>query len=300
MASSNSGSALSDAFLAAASDESHDDALEARLEAICFVASTAWPDFDIPRETFVAYLGRCADEPLEVGDDALAEIYLACGCSREDRAALALFDARYMDAIPAFLGHMKLSRATIDEVRQLVRHKLLVSEPGQAPKLDAYAGRGKLRGLVQVVATRTALTLLRQQQRERPAQGDALMQLPSPEHDPELHYMKERYRGEFAAAFEEAARELTSRDRNLLRLHLLDGVALEALAGMYEVHRATVVRWLAKTRQQLLSDTRRILRTRLQIDADEFASLMRLIESRLDVSVHRLLRTSDGSATDRD
>lgn len=230
-----------------------------------------------------------------VGDDGAAELYLACACAHGDPKALALFDAHFLDVVPAALGHMKLPSATVDEVRQMVREKLLVANADGARRLDQYAGQGKLRGLIQVVAVRTAISLLRKTKREAPLGDDALAAIQTPEHDPELAYMKARYRGEFKICFEAAVRGLESRDRNLLRLHLLDGVTLEQLAEMYGVHRATVVRWLAKVRKTLFSETRKQMRARLDVSPDEFESLMGLIQSRLDVSVNRMLQTLDGT-----
>jgi RNA polymerase sigma-70 factor (ECF subfamily) len=106
--------------------------------------------------------------------------------------------------------------------------------------------------------------------------------------------MKARYQAAFRAAFEDAVRRLEPRDRNLLRLHHLDAVTLDQLAAMYGVHRATAVRWLSDVRRRLLADTRRSLRAALGVAEDELDSVMALIESRLDVSVRRLLASREG------
>jgi len=186
---------------------------------------------------------------------------------------------------------MKLDPSTVDEVRQLVRHKLLVAEPGKAAKVDDYAGKGKLVGLVKVVAVRTALDLLRKHKREAPAASYDLARLPTPEKDPELQFIKASYRVEFSNAFEQAVRSLTSRERNMLRMHQLNGVTLEQLAEMYDVHRATVVRWLAKARASILSQTKKNLRTKLKLGPDELDSMMEMLQSRFDVSVERIMQT---------
>jgi RNA polymerase sigma-70 factor (ECF subfamily) len=224
-------------------------------------------------------------------DEAAAEVELALGCAEGKAAAHEAFERRYLGAVADALAPMKLSAATVDEVRQMVREKLLVGDP---PAIVAYAGRGTLHGLVKVVAVRTAVSLLRKTRRETSAD---LGELPAPAHDPELAFLKEHYREAFRAAFEAATKTLDGRARNLLRLHHVGGMTLEELACMYGVHRATIVRSLAAARRDLLVGTRRGLEERLQADRDEVESILALIQSRFEVSVARMLAsTSDGHA----
>lgn len=255
-------------------------------------AASSWPGLTIDPADFAAYAARTVDTPADLDDDARAELYLACGCSRGDATALALFDAHYLDVVPAALAHMLLDTATLDDVRQLVRHKLLVAEPGQAPKLDSYVGRGKLRGLIQVVAVRTAISLIRKTRRHV-ATDDGLADLPAADHDPELRFMKQKYRAAFKRAFAMALEELESRDRNFLRLHHFGGLTVEQVGDVYGVHRATATRWLAKIRGTLMTATQKHLGAELDVAPTELASLMGLIQSRLEVSVERLLESRD-------
>ncbi len=258
-----------------------------------------WPSIAIEHDTFVAFLetlpagAGAVEAASEHDDEALAELYLACGCHNRDAAAFAHFDANYLSVVPAALAHMRLPADTVDEVRQQVRHKLLLAEADELPKLARYAGQGKLRGLVQVIAVRCALSMLRKDQRIAPGGDDQLLAMPSPENDPELSFLKRRYRAEFKTSFQAAVQDLSSRDRNFLRLHLFGGMTVEQVGKVYGVHRATATRWLAKLRAQLLKDTQASLRKRLQVSQDEFDGLMELIQSRLDVSMQRVLETMD-------
>jgi RNA polymerase sigma-70 factor (ECF subfamily) len=232
-------------------------------------------------------------DPDALGDDAIAEATLALACADGHREALARFEERYLSGIPAALAHMKLDAAEIDEVRQIVRDRLLVASDGEPARIVGYAGRGTLRGLVKVMAVRAALDGVRRRARDG---GDHdLSLLPSPAHDPELAFLKDTYRAAFAEAFAGAVRGLESRERNLLRLHHLGGVTLDELAKMYGMHRATVVRQLAKVRSTLLSETQKGLKRRLRIGAAELESILGLIQSRLDVSVDGLLRSVEAS-----
>lgn len=226
-------------------------------------------------------------------DDGLIEIALAAGCDAGLPEAERQVADRYLTAADEALAHMKLPGAIADDVRQKVLEKLLLRDGDNPSKLAGYAGQGKLRGLVKVVAVRTALSELRKKRPEvaMPEAGPDIFEDAAGSADPELAFVKQRYRAEFKVAFEEAVGDLTDRERNVLRLHLLRGVTLEALAEIYGVHRATVVRWLAKARERVMSSTREHLGARLEIGRSEIDTVMKWIGSRLDASVSRVLRT---------
>jgi RNA polymerase sigma-70 factor (ECF subfamily) len=72
-------------------------------------------------------------------------------------------------------------------------------------------------------------------------------------------------------------------------MHLLDGASIDRIAAVHSVHRATAARWLERIRERLASGTRRLLQERLRVSRDELASLVRLIDSQLDLSLSTLL-----------
>jgi RNA polymerase sigma-70 factor (ECF subfamily) len=253
-------------------------------------------EVDIDAESFARGLAA-ADIDRPPGGDGLIEIALVAGCDAGVRGAEREVADRYLSAAGEALAHMRLAGDLAEDIRQKVLEKLLVSDGGAPSKLARYAGRGKLRGLVKVVAVRTALSELRKGGREvaMPEAGADIFADDPGAADPELAFVKRRYRAEFKLAFEDAVGDLGERERNLLRLHLLRGVTLEALAEIYGVHRATVTRWLTKARERLLSSTRERLGARLDIGRSEIDSVMKWIGSRLDASVSRVLRTRDGA-----
>src|SRR5581483_10913105 len=107
---------------------------------------------------------------------------------------------------------------------------------------------------------------------------------------PELALVAARYHDAFHEAVRDALAGLDERARVLLKLHLVDGVTLVRLAGMYAVDRATVVRWLAQARERVRTAALERLRARVGGSADELHSVLRLLRSRLDVSLGGLLR----------
>ena len=264
-----------------------DDAFARRAQAWCDAAQARWT-FPIDRAAMLAVAAQRVGTDGPDGVDRLdgGELALALACAAGDAAALASFDRDYVRAAAAGLGHMRLDAATIDEVLQRTRTRLLVAEPGATARLVDYAGTGRLRGLVQVVAARIAVDLTRA---ARPHHDAPDHDLAAVADDPELSFLKASYRAAWQQAFTAAVGELDARARNLLHLHHLSGVTLEQLATMYQVHRATVVRWLGDARGRLLRGTRTRLTQTLSVSATELDSILALIASRLEASVGRLL-----------
>lgn len=267
-------------------------------EAVCDAhraGREAWPAVELPAGDFARYLARLAgDQPLAawLSDRPVADLYLACGCAALQPAALAAFDEHVLSQVESFLASMRPDRAFVDEVQQVLREKLFV---GAAPKIAEYAGRGSLLGWLRVVTTRTALNLRRR--RTEALDGDSGADRGSGDDhagDPELDYLKDHYRAAFRTAIEGAFAVLSSEQRNLLRLHFLEGMTLHQLATLFQVHRATVARWIAQTRQDVLDGTRAALQQGLVLETTELDSMMRLLDSRLEVSMRRLLQPAAG------
>jgi RNA polymerase sigma-70 factor (ECF subfamily) len=107
--------------------------------------------------------------------------------------------------------------------------------------------------------------------------------------DPGLAHLKESCRVELKRAFETALGALPRRERLLLRQHHLDRLTIDELAALYQVHRATAARWVARAREELSDAILGELGRRMQVPASEVQSLLRLVRSQLDISLDRLL-----------
>ncbi len=222
-----------------------------------------------------------------------AELWLAAACAQGDAAALARFDADYLAPLRSSLAHLQLGADRLAEVQQHVREKLLLHE-GDCTRLEAYAGRGRLGALVGVVATRAALDRLRAQARAPEsfdAGDDALAARIADDDSPESVAIAAEHAHALRAAFADAVAALQPEDRGLLRLQLLDGLGIDAIAALHGVHRSTAARWLQSIRDRLGTAVRRALRQRLGPRPRELDSLLRAADSRLELSMSRLLRT---------
>jgi RNA polymerase sigma-70 factor (ECF subfamily) len=254
-------------------------------------AREAWPTVTpLAAAVFGAWLADRLPHDSDLARAPTNDLYLACACAQGDAAAIAAFESGYLREVAIAAAKLRAAPEIADEARQVVRELLFVARPERPAAIASYAGRGDLRGWVRVVAMREVLRLCQRDRREIATDDDALLDALSPASDPELEQLKERYRQAFAEAFAEAVRGLPARERKLLRLSVVDGLGVEAIGKRFEVHHATAARWLVRAREMLLEGTRTRLAGDLGLTADEVDSVIRLVRSRVEVSIVRLLK----------
>jgi RNA polymerase sigma-70 factor (ECF subfamily) len=244
----------------------------------------AWPGVPLSDEAFVRYLAERLPEGRKLADVNPEELYLACACAAAVPQALAAFERLYLARVDVHLARIDASPAFAEEVRQVVRERLFV---GTSPKIIEYSGRGALGAWLRVVAVRTALDLRRGAgpQTEEADEARALTSTP----DPEMDYIKLRYKEDFSAAVRDALAALDGKARTLLRLHYVEGMRIERIAVAYDVHRATAHRWVMAAREALADGAKKRLEERLALGKDELASLAAVMQSQLEVSLGGLL-----------
>jgi RNA polymerase sigma-70 factor (ECF subfamily) len=266
----------------------HAVSLEQGLVAACDAARQAWPQLAVEPADFVAYLAERIPtnvDPLEALERLhVGDLYLACACASGAAEAIAAFEEHVAGSLGHAIGRLRLSPTAAEELRQVLREQLFVGSGGAPPLLRSYSGRGQLRGWLRIIAARTAGRMIDRGNRELLLTNSVLAGLAPSTPDPELDHLKATYRAEFADAFQSALGALTARERNLLAQHYLDGLSIDEIGLIYGVHRATIARWLARSRTDLLKRTRSALMRRLRIDRSGYESIMRLIESQLPVS----------------
>lgn len=266
------------------------DDREAALTRAVERGAAAWPELAVAG--FREYLAARVPAAGDVAAMAIEDLYLACACVAGDPRAIAAFSERFVRVSVAAVARSRRGALAVDDMLQLVLEKLLAPRGEQPPRLAEFAGQGGLRAWVRVTVVRAAIDLERGQARRIvPEPGDAEFHLEdhATTSDPELDYLKRHYREEFRAAFATALGRLDARSRNALRHHMVDRLSIDQIGALYHVHRATAARWVSGGREALLQGTRAALDERLRLGEGEYASIMRLIDSMLEVSVQRLL-----------
>lgn len=272
--------------------------LDERLARLAAAGAAAWPTLSLPPADFTAHLAqRIPAEASDLGaalDDLhAADLYLACACARGLPGAIAAFEATHGPVVVSFIERIDRAPAFVSEVMQLVRQRVFVGSVETPPRIRSYAGRGPLAGWVGIAAQRIALDLVDKEKTEARARERAVAEEIGAELDPELQYIKVRYREAFERAFARAVEDLGARERALLRLQIAGGLTLEQIGTMYKVNASTVSRWIAGVRTALLAETERLLRAELSLSPPEFTSLARVLASQMDISVSRLLVERD-------
>jgi RNA polymerase sigma-70 factor (ECF subfamily) len=256
-------------------------------------ARAAWPKLDVDLGGFFAHVGaRLPDEgdwAQAIGGLAVEDLYLAFACARNDGAALRAFERELAGELAAAFEKLRIPDARRDDAKQRLWEKLFVGNP--SPRILEYSGRGRLRFWFRVTVLRALLDEVRAQKRRHEVQDeDLLLGAASAEANPEIEHLKRVYRREFSTAFEDAVRALSPEERNVLRSTYTESMTIDQIAAAFGIHRATAARRVNAAKESLLRETRRRLSERLSLSSRELDSVFRLIESRLHISVGRLLR----------
>jgi RNA polymerase sigma-70 factor (ECF subfamily) len=224
-------------------------------------------------------------------DEHTEDLALASSAAKGDPEAIRVLDGMLRECATWAARRVDRAAAFADDVAQVMRERLLV---GDAPKLDEYAGRAPLRSWLSTIAMRVALDM-RRNKADRPHEELASTDGPVLR-EPELDYLRERYREHFKAAVREALAAAPAKDRALLRLHLGERLGIDKLAALYDVGRSTAHRWLGEARDRLVEATRTALCARLDVTSSEYESLAALVRSDVAVSVVRLLEEAEAEA----
>jgi len=272
-----------------------DAALGGTLRRVIDHARETWPDLAIPSAVFAAYLGAripAGKSPVEtLATLHVTDLYLACACANDVPGAVEQFDRQFAGTVEAFVRSVPGASSRLDDLQQALRTKLFVDAPDEPKKIAQYTGRGKLSSWIGVTVQRTALNLVRSDNARKETGLDDFSEAIPSGANPELDYLKARYRAEFREAFQQAVSELSQRERVVLRHHYVNGLSQERIARLYQANQATVSRWIASARESIRRTAERELRKRLNTSVSEIQSIAALIRSQFDLSLARYLES---------
>jgi RNA polymerase sigma-70 factor (ECF subfamily) len=248
----------------------------AELEQQFRTAAAHWPRIRLDWKTFEAYWREraAASDDLEPAPDTaanahVASLYLCCACAQGDEAACEIFRQSHLTLVRQAVARIESSPHFVDEVVAVLFDRLLV---GPDPRLTRYRGRGSLGAWLKVSATRAALDAKRSR---HDVEWEPLSLIPEPalSMSPESLVFCREHAQHILDALKGAIEGFDSKQRHLLRLHYLEGLNIDEIGELYEVHRATAARWLQQARADIDSSVRRELRARHGLDENEIARL---------------------------
>jgi RNA polymerase sigma-70 factor (ECF subfamily) len=217
-----------------------------------------------------------------------ADLFLACACSHGDPRAIDHFSREFMKAVPAIVGGIVVRPELVDDLVQSLREMLLVKRDASSPpRIATYRGTGSLAGWVRISATRAAVRAKRRAgaRAEQTLADDAEL---APAPGLETQYLVQRYGPAFEAALIEAIAALPTAQRDILRSYYVEGLTIDELAARDGIHRATAARRVESARRQIFADVKKRAAERAGLPDDEVDSVLKLVVSRLEISLRRL------------
>jgi len=270
--------------------------IETRLAGQLADAEARWPEVSVDRRRFVTHwaeqLGRADDVGAAMEQLHLSDLYLAFACAEGDTHALRYFGT-LLSSVAGAVRSVDGAPAFVDEILQRLRTRVLVPDDGRSARILDYAGRGSLENWLRAGALRLALNARRDARRgPEPLPDASLWEPAAPTAERTLELLRGKYAAEFGSALREAFASLEPGERNVLRMHFLEGLSLNQIAAMYQVNKSTISRRMARAREILLERTRAQLERALSLPATELDSLLQQLGPRLDLSLSSVLNPS--------
>jgi RNA polymerase sigma-70 factor (ECF subfamily) len=278
--------------LAAMLDGAGNPALAELLREKWEAGGARW-SFALAPSDFVSHLATHlppgAEPAAHVRSLVAEDLYLACGCLLGQREAVAAFDGEYLARVGAYVAHLDGSAQFGDEMRQVLRERLLVATPERPARIGDYSGRGAMASWLRVTAVRIALNHRGSPNEARRIDDSDVLDELAASDAPELEILRKRHATALADALKQAVQALLPEQRVILRMYFSSGQSTERIAAALRVNRSTAARRLVAARQAVFEETRRLLSTQLPLDTDEFGSLARALHSQLNISLSGLL-----------
>jgi RNA polymerase sigma-70 factor (ECF subfamily) len=227
------------------------------------------------------------------------DLCLAIACAKGDDAAWEDFYREYRSYMINISRTMTQDAGAAEQLADSTFAELYgLRESGgtRVSKFSFYSGRGSLRGWLRAVVFQLSADHHRQTHRlvqtEDAEDMDRLARAgPEPERaDPsELEFVRERYRAAVSEALRRAISELESRERLLLAYYYYDEMTLREIGQMFDVHEATISRWLTKVQKRARKLVEKSLARDHGFNRREVSEAIELAAERMDINVREYL-----------
>ncbi len=267
-----------------------------RFTSLAQEAESTLPGVAHDGENFAVYVAERLPQDLDVlvalEKMHIGDLYLAWACARGDRFGLHEFSKHFNGVVSGALMRLANQGVDVDDAKQRVLERLLLTTEDRNAAILNYGGQGRLQNFIRTCVVRESLKLLRGRKREPSAatdSGEKLLSLVEESHDIEFVALKKRYREDLRQALRDALEGLPVEERTMLRYHYVSGLSTRQIATIVGASFKTVARRLTRIRATLFERTRSLLMAKANLRKTEFHSIVRLVESQLDLSLERLL-----------
>ena len=262
---------------------------EALLVERVHAARAAWPDFAVTPAELARELARrlgALATPHSLRSRHVTDLYLAIACcqDRSKHAAIRAFETTVLHhAVTVSVRRTGANQTQASDVTDRLRMLLWVDDPPRQAACKNYYGETKLKHYVAIIATRELVRLIKRAHKHDQLPTTVFASLSSSTIVPELRILRDRYRGDIEACFREAFAELDGQARALLQYKFMRQWPIARIAKAFDVSAATVHRWLERASKELGDQLRTKIAARLQIPKSEVDSLVRLMQSSIEI-----------------
>jgi RNA polymerase sigma-70 factor (ECF subfamily) len=223
------------------------------------------------------------------------DLCLATACAKGDDSAWEDFFRDYRSYMVSVARTMTQDAGAAEQLADSTFAELYgLRESGGArvSKFAFYSGRGSLRGWLRAVVFQLSADHHRQSSRlvqtEEPEDMDRLahaIEKPERRTTTDLDYVRERYRDAVVASLRRAIEDLEPRERLLLAYYYYDEMTLREIGHLFEVHEATISRWLTKVQKRIRKLVEKGLVRDHQFNRREVAEAIELAAEQMDITV---------------
>ena len=236
------------------------------------------------------------------------DLCLATACAKGDDAAWEDFFRDYRSYMVSVARTMTQDAGAAEQLADSTFAELYgLRESGGArvSKFSFYSGRGSLRGWLRAVVFQLSADHHRQSSRlvqtEEPEDMDRIAhaaEKPERRSTTDLEYVRERYRDAVVASLRRAIEDLEARERLLLAYYYYDEMTLREIGHLFDVHEATISRWLTKVQKRVRKLVEKGLARDHRFNRREIAEAVELAAEQMDITVGDYLLES--VSTDRE
>lgn len=223
------------------------------------------------------------------------DLCLATACAKGDDEAWEHFFRDYRSYLVSVARTMTQDAGAAEQLADSTFAELYgLRESGGArvSKFSFYSGRGSLRGWLRAVVFQLSADHHRQSSRlvqtEEPDDMDRIAHaaaVPERKTTTDLDYVRQRYREAVAASLQKAITDLEPRERLLLAYYYYDEMTLREIGQMFDVHEATISRWLTKVQKRIRKLVEKGLARDHHFNRREIAESIELAAEQMDLTV---------------
>ena len=223
------------------------------------------------------------------------DLCMAAACAKGDDAAWEDFFRDYRSYMVSVARTMTQDAGAAEQLADSTFAELYgLRESGgsRVSKFSFYSGRGSLRGWLRAVVFQLSADHHRQSSRlvqtEEPEDLDRIAhaaEKPERRTTTDLEYVRDRYREAVVASLRRAIEDLESRERLLLAYYDYDEMTLREIGHVFDVHEATISRWLTKVQKRVRKLVEKGLARDHRFNRREVAEAIELAAEQMDIAV---------------